>query len=434
VVRSLIDREVLKRSGSRWQVPGEIPTNYVPEALHGLILARLDRLDPETRRLLQRAAVIGRTFSFRVLRAVTQDDTDLLQRLVLLQRAELIRELRRGPEQAYTFIHALTQQVAYETLLRRQRRENPDSHCIEEYADRRSGMRFGFSLCQRRGPVSGADFSYQVHWLTALCGNKRPAYHAWEIVRANRAGNQETERLLHEAQGNLDLLAGDYRAALDQYEAALALTHDLAQRARLLRKLGNVCQGSGNYEQGLRYLEQGLALAGASGDSSELASLRSLGQIHHVRVSIQAADLDLQALAVFQQVGIAWHGTGKHMGIANWAMGDLPLNHLEKSLLIHASLGDVPGLASYNNLGRVLADEGYTEQALNSFLQSKQLCLEIGHQHGLAIALSHLGELYQRSGQSEEAVACQEQAHEIYNRIAFDGQEIQSEVLRMQVW
>jgi hypothetical protein len=74
------------------------------------------------------------------------------------------------------------------------------------------------------------------------------------------------------------------------------------------------------------------------------------------------------------------------------------------------------------------------EQALNSFLQSKQLCMEIGHQHGLAIALSHLGELYERSGQAEEATACQEQAREIYNRIGFDGQAIRAEVLKMQVW
>jgi tetratricopeptide (TPR) repeat protein len=305
------------------------------------------------------AAVVGRTFSFRVLRAVAQDDSDLPQRLVLLQRAELIRELRRGPEQAYTFIHALTHQVAYETLLRRQRRENHRrvAHCIEQlYADRLEEWYEGLAFHYRSAEDWSQALTYHIR--SAQQAQQRYASskaaehyrHAWEIVRANRAGNQETERLLHEAQGDLDLLAGEYRAALEQYEAALALTHDLAQRARLLRKLGNVCQGAGNYEQGLRYLEQGLALAEASGERSELASLyTSLGQIYHRQGKYQqAADLGLQALAVCQQVGDRSGAAlaNSLLGVANWAMGDLPTarSHLEKSLLIHASLGDVPVL------------------------------------------------------------------------------------------
>jgi hypothetical protein len=68
------------------------------------------------------------------------------------------------------------------------------------------------------------------------------------------------------------------------------------------------------------------------------------------------------------------------------------------------------------------------------FRSSQQLCLEIGFQHGLATALSHLSELHQQVGQTDEAWACQEQAFEIYNRIGFDGLNVRPEVLKMQVW
>jgi tetratricopeptide (TPR) repeat protein len=165
-----------------------------------------------------------------------------------------------------------------------------------------------------------------------------------------------------------------------------------------------------------------------------------LGQVRHRQGNYQqATELGLLSLEIFEQIdnqpGAAL--ASNLLGIVYWAMGDLGAarSYLEKSLLVHASLGDVHGLAaSYNNLGRVLADQGKLERATGYFRQSQQLCLEIGYQHGLATALSHLSESYQRLGQTEEAWACQESAFEIYNRIGFDGFNVQPEVLRMQVW
>ena len=91
-------------------------------------------------------------------------------------------------------------------------------------------------------------------------------------------------------------------------------------------------------------------------------------------------------------------------------------------------------MMSGNLICRVLVDMGQLERAMANFCQSQQLCLEIGHQHGLATALSHRSELHQALGQTEEAWACQEKAFEIYNRIGFDGVDVQPEVLKMQVW
>jgi tetratricopeptide (TPR) repeat protein len=166
----------------------------------------------------------------------------------------------------------------------------------------------------------------------------------------------------------------------------------------------------------------------------------SLGQIYHRQGNYQhAAELGLLALRIFEP---ADHRPGTAMasnllGNAYLAIGDLDTarTHHEKSLLIHASLGDVYGLsASYNNLGRVLAQQGEFERALSNYRQSRQICIEIGHQHGLATVLNNMSEFYQRLGQTQKALACQEQAFEIYNLIGFDGRDIQPEVLKMQVW
>jgi class 3 adenylate cyclase/predicted ATPase len=450
VVRSLIDRGALERSGSRWHVVGEVPANYIPGTLHGVISARLDRLEPESRRTLQLAAVIGRTFSYRVLQAVSPNGRDLGVHLGHLQRAELVRELRRGTEQAYIFTHALTQQVAYETLLLRQRRDyhRRVAECIEAlYADRLEEQfeRLAHHYTSAEAWAPALDYHIKFANQAQLrYANGKAAEHyqlAWEIVQSGRAGGEETQRLLCEAQGNLDFLAGDYPQAVSRYQTALELTDDVIHRARLLRKLGNVCQASGDYGQGIRYLEQGLELAVGTKQGPELASLYAgLGQIYHRQGKYQqAAELGSRSLDIFEgledRAGTAL--ASNLLGITYWAMGELDTARTfhEKNLSIHASLGDVHGLAaSYNNLGRVLADQGQLEWALHNFRQSQRLCLEIGHQHGLATALSHLSELYQRLGQTDEAWACQEKAFEIYNRIGFDGLQVQPEVLKMQVW
>ncbi|MGD9100017.1 MAG: tetratricopeptide repeat protein [Anaerolineae bacterium] len=450
VVRSLIDQGVLKHAGQRWQVVSEVPDNYIPETLHGVISARLDRLNTALRHTLQIAAVIGRTFSFRVLQAITQDNENLAQHLAQLRRAELVRALRRGTEQEYTFTHTLIQQVAYETLLRRQRREYHQrvAQCIEElYADRLEEHFERLAYHYASAQIWPQALDYHVKFATQAqlrYANSKATEHyqqAWEIVKSKRAGDKTTRRNLHEAQANLDLLAGNYRQATFHYRAALELTHEPVHRARLLRKMGNVCQRWGKYEQGISYLEQGLETASAIGHDPELGALyASLGQIYHRQGNYQhAAELGLLALRIFEP---ADHRPGTAMasnllGNAYLAIGDLDTarTHHEKSLLIHASLGDVYGLsASYNNLGRVLAQQGEFERALSNYRQSRQICIEIGHQHGLATVLNNMSEFYQRLGQTQKALACQEQAFEIYNLIGFDGRDIQPEVLKMQVW
>jgi tetratricopeptide (TPR) repeat protein len=450
VVRSLIDRGVLERSGQRWQLVGEVPANYVPETLHGVISARLDRLDSEMRRTLQVAAVIGHTFSFRVLQAVTRNDGDLRHHLAHLQRAELVRELRRGTEQEYTFTHTLTQQVAYETLLRRQRR---DYHrrvalCIQQlYADRLEEQFERLAYHYARAEEWSRALEYHIKFANQAqlrYANGKASEHyqyAWDIVQSGQAGDEETQRVLYEAQGNLDMLVGNYSGAASRYEAALELIPDVSQRARLLRKLGNVCQATGNYDQGIQFVSQGLEMADAIGYGPELASLYvGLGQLFHRQSNFKrAVDLGLRALRIFEHVedGPGTALACNLLGITHWAMEELDTarGFLERSLLIYASLGDVHGLAaSYNNLGRVLADQGQLERAMSNFRRSQQLCLEIGYQHGLATALSHLSELHQQLEQTEEALACQEKAFEIYSRIGFDGMDVQPEVLRMQVW
>ena len=90
---------------------------------HQILAARIDRLRPEWKRLLQAASVIGKDVPIGWLEAIADMRSDeLRQALAELQTAEFLYEARLFPEHAYTFKHALTHEVAYGSLLLERRR------------------------------------------------------------------------------------------------------------------------------------------------------------------------------------------------------------------------------------------------------------------------------------------------------------------------
>jgi class 3 adenylate cyclase/tetratricopeptide (TPR) repeat protein len=123
VMRSLIERGVLMRAedGDGWSTTSLAETVSVPDTLQGLLMSRLDRLPAETKWTIQQAAVIGRIFLYRVLRWVA-DNSALDSDLSYLEREELIRQRVSDPEVEFIFKHALTQEIAYASLLSSQRR------------------------------------------------------------------------------------------------------------------------------------------------------------------------------------------------------------------------------------------------------------------------------------------------------------------------
>src|SRR5262249_26736503 len=95
-----------------------LPTIQVPATVQAVLAARIDRLPPEEKQLLQAAAVIGSEVPLLLLQAIAELPEAALHRgLAHLQAAEFLYETRLFPERAYTFKHALTQQVAYQSLL-----------------------------------------------------------------------------------------------------------------------------------------------------------------------------------------------------------------------------------------------------------------------------------------------------------------------------
>lgn len=94
----------------------------LPDTIHGVLAARVDRLPEQTKRVLQTAAVLGREFSYRLLEALCPKEIVLRPNLMTLKRQEFLYERNEADGSVFTFKHVLTQEVAYDSLLATTRR------------------------------------------------------------------------------------------------------------------------------------------------------------------------------------------------------------------------------------------------------------------------------------------------------------------------
>ena len=122
-VRTLVETGGLVGETGAYRLAQPLHSIQVPATVQAVLAARIDRLPPEAKRLLQTAAVIGTEVPFPLLTAIADlPDTELHRHLAHLQAAEFLYETRLFPEQEYTFKHALTHEVAYGSLLHERRR------------------------------------------------------------------------------------------------------------------------------------------------------------------------------------------------------------------------------------------------------------------------------------------------------------------------
>jgi class 3 adenylate cyclase/tetratricopeptide (TPR) repeat protein len=121
VVNSLIESDTLSQDNGDWKLTRAITDAEVSSTIHGVISGRLDRLEKESKRVLQEASVIGRTFFYEILNHISELKDQIDKNLRNLERLDLIRAKTLQPDLEYIFKHALTQEVVYSGLLKKER-------------------------------------------------------------------------------------------------------------------------------------------------------------------------------------------------------------------------------------------------------------------------------------------------------------------------
>jgi class 3 adenylate cyclase/predicted ATPase len=345
----------------------------VPPTVQSVLAARIDRLSPEAKRLLQSAAVIGKDFSKQLLSAsVKTDDDDKLQRgLEELQAAEFIHEIRKLPEPEYTFKHALTQDVAYASLLKNERRE---SHCLIAEALKRDFP----ARCEDSPEVLA-------HHLTEA-GETAEAIDRWL-----EAGEKAVRRVAHSEacahfERGLALLHGlDDDPARLAKEAALRIGYGVPQ----MNTLGAIAKET------MENYERAAEVCGAIGDNKRLFAayfgqwivshlrddLRGMDQaaVHLVRIAESSDDEGMTLEAHHSR----WAGrflAGDFIGALEHADLGLAIYRPEAHhVLTYEYAGHDPGGCGHNLSSVSYWLLGDTRKAEKHARESLALALELGH-------------------------------------------------------
>ncbi len=163
LVNSLIETETLIRDNGSWKVTRTITETDISSTINGVISGRLDRLDKETKRVLQEASVIGRAFFYEILKRITALKHDIDGFLRGLEQLDIIRTRSLQPDLEYMFKHSLTQEVVYNSLLKKERQAAHERIALvmeQLFPDRLPEFceTLAFHFKQGRSPLKAVDY------------------------------------------------------------------------------------------------------------------------------------------------------------------------------------------------------------------------------------------------------------------------------------
>jgi class 3 adenylate cyclase/pimeloyl-ACP methyl ester carboxylesterase len=243
--RSLIEDGTLERSETGYELKKPLDKILIPGTIEDVIMARIDRLPEESKEALQVASVIGREFTVRMLERVSGLSQSLKQSLGQLRAIELIYEKTLYPELEYMFGHALTHDVAYQSLIRQRQKElhRRVGEVMETlYADLLPEFYETLAWHFQRAEDWVKTTYYLV--MSAKKLKSRYAYQralqqcesAVDLMENHGAGAPEKIEA-YELAGDLKSYLLDISGANQSYDQALTLYSDLKTKQRLENKL-----------------------------------------------------------------------------------------------------------------------------------------------------------------------------------------------------
>jgi tetratricopeptide (TPR) repeat protein len=410
---------------------GPVP---LPDTIEAVLAARIDRLPPEDKRLVQITAVIGTEVLVALVRRLAGVPEDALQRsLAHLQATEFLYEICLFPEQAYTFKHALTHEVAYGSLLRERRRvlhgrlvEALEALAPEQverlayHAFRGEMWDKAVTYCQQAGVRADdraavreavAAFEQALQALAHLPQDGDTRVRAFEL------------RLALVGVGGL-LTQEEYGrrlALLGEAEALARALDDRVRLARVLAQTGHIRRGAGGHDGAIAVGQQALALAAELGQSAlQVRASHFLGQpyaaigdfgraVELQRWSMEVADRESGTSSTNPRIV-----SRAYLAVALSALGAFAegRRHGEEALRLATLAGSrLAPLIAHGSLGTLYLAQGDLESAIWVLELGLALCRTSGDGgEWLQVILASLGYAAALQGRLAEGRARLEEA------------------------
>ncbi|HSF02011.1 MAG TPA: tetratricopeptide repeat protein, partial [Solirubrobacterales bacterium] len=433
-VQTLVETGVLIGDRGAYRLVRTPEAIQIPATAQAILAARIDRLPPEEKRLLQAAAVIGKDVPFPLLQAIAdQPEDSLRQALRHLQGAEFLYETSLFPDLEYTFKHALTYEVAYGSLLQ-ERRRVLHARIVEAIE----------ALYPERLPEQIERLAH--HAVRGEAWEKAVGYLRQAGARAHgRSAYREATEQLKQAVHALEHVPGDrerteqgidirleLRAALFPLGQADQIVECLTEAGRLAETLGdplrlalvdalmgNYCWWTGQPDRALAHYVRTVDAFDRLGHEHSPRWRFSLGQAYHALGDYRRAIEPLTVAVEFfteDRLRSRWPGAGGLDSVSSRVYLALCLGELGETAAAQARIDDVVAIAERLShpvsIMHAQWERGRFELSLgraDTAIPALERALDVGRQAGLAILFpwvaATLGRAYALTGRSDEGLA-----------------------------
>ena len=428
-VQALVEIRALAGERGAYRLARPLPAIEVPATVQTVLAARIDRLAPGDKALLQTASVVGKDVPFALLQATAALSEDELRTVIRrLQAAEFLYETSLFPDLEYTFKHALTHEVAYGSVLH-DRRRSLHARIVEasealyperltEHIERLAHHAFRGELWEKAVTYlrqAGAKAIERSAYRQAAARFEQ----ALDALRHLPETPERTEQAidLHLDAGGA---SGDLTKSTDHGRKAEALAESLRDERRLglaLVLLAAPAWLNGDLDRGLELSQRALAIAiGLNDVSLQTSASYLLGGIAQTRGSYRQSAEVLSQVAEALQGGRRSEWLGGSRARLAWSLAELgefagAIAHGEEAIRIARDVEDSSNLlVAYRSLGIIALRRGAVPEAIPPLERAVELCRLAQVRYLFDVTAAHLGYAYALSGRIPEGVALMEEA------------------------
>ena len=417
-IKSLKEMKVIEQRGDTYQLTKDATNMHIPSTIQDVIMARVDTLPEEARKVLQTGSVIEREFSYELLGELEKTpQEELLSHISVLKDSELIYERGIFPQSTYVFKHALTLDVVYDSLLASRKRE------LHENVGRAMEKVYAGNLGEHLASIAH-------HFAAGLNYEKGAKYYELAAKKAEKMNSmvdavahsekrvdcierlpqkEDTPRKLVEARTALAIYQVNinrHREAKDMVSPILETAKVLGDKKRLAQiyfVLGSYCYAiEDDHVNASRYYQEALSASEEAGDilSTVLANGWNGMALASNCEFKKAASYMERAIRINESTGTSWGVAAmkSHLSMMVHAQAgeiDLAFRTSQEAIDIAEKSGDSLSRAmAHISFGGACFHKGFFEDATQHLVLGTNLSLKANTSAWAQLGYRYLGDTY----------------------------------------
>jgi len=455
IIKTLMDSGKISIDDGSCKIAVDMDSVKIPATLQGLIAARIDKLTDKTKQVLQYASVIGREFSDLLLSKASELENELHDSLRYLRKKELIFELTEEIDEIiYIFKHALTQEVAYESILKKKRRYFHErvAKTIETICSDTDSNRLEENLEPLAYHYEKAEIGDKaIHYLILSAKKMSQSYNNDAAIKNYESALKWIEKT---SKPDIDLIIqttynlGEVlilKADFDGAEASFLRIKELAEQkkddklvlARCYRRLGDIQRMRGVIDKALDLLHESELKAKEANDfEGEIRTYKAFGSVFQISHQLDKA-------LEYLEKGLEGAKSLENSKLIAEYLNDISIVHINRNELQQAEtyLRESIEIASHDsslrplfisstlNLGVISYYLKDFPAALSKFKEASHVAQQIGDLRNILISKHNIGEIQKEFGQFDDALLTFEECYDLALDMGNELEEINNHIL-----